>query len=210
LNLITSTNSVFFSLKSQLLFTLTGITIRPSTFTEIPINVPALFSADMNFVARLSELIDNTLNQHDIMEPRVRHQAIILVRLTDDAADLARSLNTYRNEEFAVSITSGTASQANIQLYSQGYFRVGIVCRMLLEGYDNSKISTCLIMRNVHPSSKVLFAQFVGRACRMSRFQDGSRDPVNAAIISFPQFGQRLLWQAMEELNDVDPVDNDE
>lgn len=108
----------------------------------------------------IHEKIERYLRKHDEDEPRIKHQALILVRLTDKANSLAANLNQLE-DNFAVAISSSKNTEQMITAFTKGTYRVGIVCGMLLEGYDNNKVSVCIILRKV--GSKVVFNQFVGR-----------------------------------------------
>lgn len=143
---------------------------------------------------------------HDEREQRIKHQALILVRLTDEAKILAETLNEFE-KNFAVAIYSSEAVGENIKAFTNGTFRVGIVCGMLLEGYDNNKVSLCIILRKV--GSKILFNQFVGRCLRMATFEGQEKDRTKAKVLSFKAFGQQKMWEQMNEIANEDPRDDD-
>ncbi len=87
-------------------------------------------------------------------------------------------------------------------------FRTLVIIGRLLEGFDHPSVSVVAIARNVLPTSRVLFTQFVGRAVRkLSR-----DDPVTANVISHPIYAQgrnfSLFDRAAEE--DADPRDEDD
>lgn len=190
-------------------FPLLGKTIRRCSFREIAANeikVPQKFENDFPFVLRLRKEIEMLLRRHDNDEPRIKHQALILVRLTDEAHSLATNLNELE-DKFAVAISSSKHTEENISAFTSGTYRVGIVCAMLREGYDNNKVSVCIILRKV--GSKVVFNQFVGRCLRMTTFDGHQYDRTAADVLSFEAFNQRQMWNQMDQLAEEDPQDDD-
>jgi superfamily II DNA or RNA helicase len=131
---------------------------------------------------------------------------MILVQLRDEATSLAHSLNQITgNDLFACAIVGGRNGDENTRRFRDGDYNVAIVCKKLLEGFDNSNVSICVIIRNVR--SRVLFNQFVGRCVRMSELLDGRVDTVNAEVISFQRFNQRVMWDSRDLLATEDPVE---
>lgn len=190
-------------------FPLLGKTIRKCNFHEIPANeieVSQKFENDGPFVLLLHGIIEILLQRHDNDEPRIKHQALILVRLTDEANSLAANLNQLE-DRFAVAISSSKHTEEKIAAFTRGTYRVGIVCGMLLEGYDNNKVSVCIILRKV--GSKVVFNQFVGRCLRMTTFAGHECDRTKADVLSFELFNQRQMWNQMDQLAEEDPQDDD-
>ena len=60
------------------------------------------------------------------------------------------------------------------------------------------------IARNVAPQSKVLFAQFVGRAVRKT----SKNDPITATIISHLVFNQRVNFSQFDQVTEEDNIDD--
>ena len=83
--------------------------------------------------------------------------------------------------------------------------RTLVIVGRLLEGFDHKPVSVLGIVRNIAPTSRVLFAQFVGRAVR----KNSPIDPVPAQIVSHPHFNQRQNRNTFEKLAEVDPTDDD-
>lgn len=84
--------------------------------------------------------------------------------------------------------------------------RVLVVIFCLTEGFDCKNVSVAAILRNVAPSSRVYFAQFVGRAVRKLH----PDDPVKATVISHKVHNQRANYDAFEKLAEEDPKEDDE
>ena len=89
--------------------------------------------------------------------------------------------------------------------FKDGKCRVLVIIGRLLEGFDHDKVSVLGIVRNIAPTSRVLFAQFVGRAVRKSH----SNDPVSAQIVSHRCFNQRQNFNTYEKLAEEEPNDDD-
>ena len=91
--------------------------------------------------------------------------------------------------------------------FVEGKIRVLVIIGRLLEGFDHKPVSVLGIVRNIHPTSRVLFAQFVGRAVRKT----SDNDPVRAQIVTHRRFNQQQNYDAFESLperdEDVDPTD---
>ena len=97
----------------------------------------------------------------------------------------------------------GTKSQI-LEKFIKGEIRTLVVVGRLLEGFDNKCISVVAIARNVATQSKVLFAQFVGRAVRKAH----EHDPVTAMIVSHPQYNQRENFEQFDMVTEEE--NNDE
>ena len=91
--------------------------------------------------------------------------------------------------------------------FKAGYIRTLVIIGRLLEGFDHKPVSVLGIVRNIAPTSRVLFAQFVGRAVRKT----SPNDPVCAQIVTHKRFNQQQNFEAFENLperdEDVDPTD---
>jgi superfamily II DNA or RNA helicase len=118
-----------------------------------------------------------------------KHQCIAYVNekgSADKIKDLAKLFN----------ITAGV--HHGDYMYDRKGFDAGstellIVCGMLLEGYDNPRISVCAIMSNM--KSGIRFSQFVGRAIRLNRKGGETKeDPVFAQLITNDRFNLRSLF----------------
>ena len=81
--------------------------------------------------------------------------------------------------------------------------RILVSCGKATEGFDRPQISVVGVLRNVSPSSVVLFSQFVGRSVRMLH----PGDPVTATIVSHVFHHQRDNYNNLDTQATVDPVD---
>jgi len=79
-----------------------------------------------------------------------------------------------------------------------------VVCARLLEGFDLNTISVVCIARRIAPSSKVLFAQFVGRCVRTTPTEPAG---FTAWVVSSPYFDQRCNFGNFDKITDVEPVE---
>lgn len=101
----------------------------------------------------------------------------------------------------------GVTGRAPLDEFLQQERKVLVVCGKLLEGFDRATISAVGILRNIQPSSRVLFAQFVGRAVR--RLPNEQPGAITAVVVSHRSFAQRTNFEAMDELAEYDPDDDD-
>ena len=92
----------------------------------------------------------------------------------------------------------GGAPKAILKKFIQDEIRVLVIVGRLLEGFDRKQVSVAAIARNVHYSSRVLFAQFIERAVR--KYND--RDPVTTMVVSHQIYNQRRNY---EQFNKVAP-----
>ena len=90
-----------------------------------------------------------------------------------------------------------------LEAFLRGEIRVLVIIGQLLEGFDHKPVSVLGIVRNIAPTSRVLFAQFVGRTVR----KNNSTDPVPAQIVTHVCFNQRQNYDAFEQLAEEDPTD---
>ena len=133
------------------------------------------------------------MNQHDEQDGEMKHQAMVLTQTIRDLNPAEDFKTVYGNDYATYHSKSGNHI---LRKFNEGRTRVLVVVGKLLEGYDNKRVSVVGIVRNVAPRSRVLFAQFVGRAVRKGR-QD---DPVTAVIVSHPEYHQRQNWDQFEQI----------
>ncbi len=150
------------------------------------------------------------LERHDLEDSKLTHQAMILTQ-TKDMLNAATKVKEMYNsevkafEELSEIYISGSSQQTLVD-FKSGRIRTLIVIGRLLEGFDHNPISVVGIARNVQPASRVLFAQFVGRAVRKAY----PTDPVRACIVAHKSLMQRRNWEAFETLPEDDNADSDE
>ena len=91
-----------------------------------------------------------------------------------------------------------------LERFKSGDIRTLVVIGRLLEGFDHKCISVVGIVRNVAPSSRVLFAQFIGRAVRKIHPQDN----VPAVVVAHSRFNQRENCETFDRaIAEVEPLD---
>ena len=150
---------------------------------------------------------------HDLQDQSVRHQAMVLTQ-TKEMQNAAKDFRqayyevTSNPEKCAVYI-SGTKEDI-LKKYVRGEIRTLVVIGRLLEGFDHNSVSVVAIVRNVASKSRVLFAQFVGRAVRKVR----KEDPVEAVLVSHEYYDQGPNYRQFEDNNaeiaQDDPDDADD
>jgi superfamily II DNA or RNA helicase len=181
-----------------------GKTIRECQFREHNIELPLENFGETEF-KKLNEDINDILLEHDLLMPEVRHKAMVLVFKIEMAITVARKLNK------ATYCTSEKSTDRNKEIFDQNNdtYRVLVVCGKLLEGYDNSNISLCVILRNV--GSLITFTQFVGRCLRIS--PGVNTDRVKAVVLSYSGFNQREMWDKYEQIDNQiannDPIEDE-
>ena len=89
--------------------------------------------------------------------------------------------------------------------FINGKIRTLVIIGKLLEGFDHKPISVLGIVRNIAPTSRVLFSQFVGRAVRKT----SANDPINAQIVTHACFNQRVNYNNFDQVTDVYPEDEE-
>ncbi|XP_019853095.1 PREDICTED: uncharacterized protein LOC109582676 [Amphimedon queenslandica] len=146
------------------------------------------------------------LEQHDKDDPTVKHQAMVLTQTidaggTNSAEDFCECYNAvvpkdYRCEKY---VGGKKINNSILSDFGEGKIRTLVVIDKLREGYDNKAVSVVAIVRNVAIESRVLFAQFVGRAIRKIR----PDDPVTAIIIAHKRHDQRPNYDQFDHVTDV-------
>ncbi|UJR07752.1 hypothetical protein I4U23_012036 [Adineta vaga] len=155
----------------------------------------------------LIEEILRILNEHDECDRNVHHQAMILMKEKNETKRFATEINNKVNRNIAASYTGDTKnSNSVLQQFENEQIRILVVCGKLLEGYDRKQVSLCVIARNVQPTSKVLFAQFVGRCLRKIR----ADDPVEGIVLSHVYYKQRQNYENLNEIAEDDPDDDED
>ena len=152
------------------------------------------------------------MDQHDIEDTTVKHQAMVLTQTirkeTLNPAMLFREeYNAVAGDpnKFCEIYVCGTEDQI-LDNFVNGEIRTLVVVGRLLEGFDNKRISVVAIARNVATKSKVLFAQFVGRAVRKIH----KHDPVTAMIVSDPKYRQKVNFDQFDKVTEEENDDIDE
>ena len=97
------------------------------------------------------------------------------------------------------------SSSAVLTQFKNGKIRTLVVIGKLLEGFDHKPISVLGIVRNIAPTSRVLFSQFVGRAVRKTSVDDS----INAQIVTHACFNQRVNYNNFDRVTDVYPEDEE-
>uniref|UniRef100_A0AC34QTT5 Helicase ATP-binding domain-containing protein n=1 Tax=Panagrolaimus sp. JU765 TaxID=591449 RepID=A0AC34QTT5_9BILA len=145
--------------------------------------------------------------QDDVVE-NVHHKAMVLtMKAKRYAKDMAKFFNNISGLQLkATFCTSDPEGMINLANFNKkdGNIRIMMVCQKLTEGYDNSDVSMCVILRNI--GSDILFNQFVGRCIRVSHDRGNlAVDDVKAVI-----YGPQGMWERYERNATTDPEDVDD
>ncbi|OXA47210.1 uncharacterized protein LOC110855792 isoform X3 [Folsomia candida] len=185
-----------------------GVTIRKSDFTFNPMKHKPF--DDPDFFGDLRNDIDEALGRHVAQENRNvgEHspQAMILVTTMKQAEETAEALG--RDATFVISAAEG---DANLKQFNKGDKKIAVVCGMLREGYDNSRVTLVVFIRNC--GSRVLFEQFCGRCIRMNRNlanvtrSEMGKDKTIGTILSYQCYpGIKKFWEERDKpIADVEP-----
>jgi len=172
------------------------------------LNVNDVNNVNNDELNNLAERMRETLEQQDNLI-NVVHKAMVLVRKDRDyTREMANRFNAIPDLNFrATFCTSDQPSDSNLVNFKQDpNLRIMVVCQRLTEGYDNSDVSVCVILRNV--TSYIIFNQFVGRCIRISQDRENFQD---ADVVARLYGGPEAMWNRynQELLATDDPVDED-
>ena len=148
--------------------------------------------------------MEQYLNEHDRADPTVGHQGMVLTQ-TKTGINPAETFCDIYNELFPdkCAVYVSETRKDILDQFVGGEIRVLVIIGRLLEGFDHKPVSVLGIVRNIAPTSRVLFAQFVGRAVR----KNSPSDPVPAQIVTHIHFNQHQNYDTFEQLAEEDPTD---
>ena len=172
--------------------------IRRLHWTE----VGTLADTDQQRMATTVREIEEVLDRHDGEQPDVKHQAMILTHQITEANEIMTIYNALFPNKAVTHAGTGTSSHFNE--FIAGKRRAVVVCGKALEGFNQPSVSVCCILRNVAPTSRVLFAQFVGRCVRKTSVND----TVVAEVISHIKHKQKGNYDQLDQLAEDDPEDD--
>jgi len=141
---------------------------------------------------------------HDQADPSVDHQGMVLTQ-TKTGLNPAETFCDIYNQLFPnkCAVYVSETRRDILEQFRSGKIRTLVIIGRLLEGFDHKPVSVLGIVRNIAPTSRVLFAQFVGRAVR----KNNPSDPVPAQIVTNPYFNQLQNYITFEQLAEEDPTD---
>ena len=137
-------------------------------------------------------------------------QAIVMCKNDTRANEIKSIFNGMTNNgDFAIVInTHQSQNSENIENFRNNMHKVAIVNNMLVEGFDHPNITVAAFFDRISVTSgKRKYAQFIGRAVRYIREQNG---PQTAFIIAPRSFDLEKLHNRYMEDEDVDPNVNEE
>uniref|UniRef100_A0AC34QS19 Helicase C-terminal domain-containing protein n=2 Tax=Panagrolaimus sp. JU765 TaxID=591449 RepID=A0AC34QS19_9BILA len=165
-----------------------------------PLHFETINNVSDDELAELASKIKATLEKHDDKVKNVVHKAMVLVRSDKDyTKEIVDRLNKIPELNFkAVFCTSDQPSKKHLKEFKEtDDKRIMVVCKRLTEGYDNSNVSVCAILRNI--GSDILFSQFVGRCIRVSKNQE--------ADVTAKVYGPKQMWDRYDKNATSDPED---
>ena len=156
------------------------------------------------FLKAIATCIEDYLDQHDEADPTVNHQGMVLTQ-TKQGINPAEKFCDIYNDLFpnSCAVYVSETRKDILEAFKNGEIRTLVIIGRLLEGFDHKPVSVLGIVRNIHPTSRVLFAQFVGRAVR----KNSPNDPVSAQIVTHKYFNQYQNYLTFEQLAEEDPTD---
>ena len=151
--------------------------------------------------------MEHYLNKHDKVDPSVKHQGMVLTQSKKGKNPAIPFCEVY-NRLFPgkCEVYVYKTSKSVLENFLNGKIRTLVIIGRLLEGFDHTPVSVLGIVRNIAPTSRVLFAQFVGRAVRKNH----PNDSVPAQIVTHECFNQRPNFNTFDELAEEDPTDDDD
>ncbi len=178
-----------------------GGIIRDRRFDE----VGQLNDNDECAMRLVADKIKKTLREHDQQDPSIKHQAMVLTQQTENF-NAARDFERIYGDDCRLFI-KGSGNRI-LRDFNAHQFSTLIIIKRLLEGYDNHNVSVVAIVRNVAPTSQILFTQFVGRAVRIAHVNrpGGQADPVTAVIISHIRHNQQRNYDNFDKIAEDDLV----
>ena len=150
--------------------------------------------------------VEQCLDYHDAQDRETLHQAMVLAQTVQqlNAADEFQRVyeRIFPGKCRVYTTGKGTAPLSD---FNNERIRTLVVVGKLREGYDNKRVSVVAIVRNVAPTSHVLFAQFVGRAVRKLH----ANDPVTAVVVSHKKFKQKPNYDHFDQVAEEENEDED-
>lgn len=183
--------------------------IRETDFFECPPLSHEPHNPELNRKKEIQQVLEKVheyLQHHDDQEPSARHKAMILASSVNEAKVIAGMWTDLYNQPHECKTFVQEDSIQNVKEFENpnSNTRVLVVIFRLTEGFDCKNVSVAAILRNVAPSSRVYFAQFVGRAVRKLH----PDDPVKATVISHQVHKQQLNYYTFENLAEEDPEED--
>lgn len=136
-------------------------------------------------------------------------QAMILVQLIKEAETIVRLLNKQAgNHKYATSVLGGRKNPT--KAFDEGKYKVAVTCGVAREGYDNSNVILCVVLRNIGMGT-VMLEQFIGRCLRLNRTLNSQQIDRSLGIaLSYPQFRAKKVYENMKKvIADHDPMEED-
>ena len=150
--------------------------------------------------------MEKHLKDHDEQNNRVYHQGMVITQ-TRGGLNSAKKFRDLYHSLYPghCEVYDGESPRTIYDQFIEGQIRTLVVIGKLLEGFDHKPISVLGIVRNIAPTSRVLFTQFVGRAVRKTSVDD----PITAQIVTHACFNQRGNYDNFDRVTDEYPEDEE-
>ena len=125
----------------------------------------------------------------------IPHMAMAITKDTDEAKKVVNLWNDTWGESSALSYYSALSKEEKrkrMERIRSNQVKLVVVVGMLLEGFDHPPVSIAAILTNIASAPK--FVQFIGRAQRIYRSQDGPEDnAICADIVSHEYYDRQKV-----------------
>lgn len=141
-------------------------------------------------LSKVKEIQDQKNRVH-LLPNAAAHMAIAITKTTDLANEAVRLWNENHGAGTAIAYHGGVKSELPQMMHKirSDKVKLVVVVAMLMEGFDHPPISIAAVMTKI--TSPVKFVQFVGRAQRVVRSQQGQENPnIIADIVSHSFYQQ--------------------
>ena len=185
--------------------------IRETEFIELHENVRDREDANSQILHKVADILDLKNRQHPL-PGRNAHVAIAAAQDKDDADNLACMWNDYNIPGItAAAYHSGLKENDRERIMKRlkdGELKLLVIVAMLLEGFDYPPISVAAIATGI--KSPVKFAQFIGRAQRLVRFEGETEHKGKAHIVTHRFYKQSKNYQKFKQEILIPVRDEDE
>ena len=149
--------------------------------------------------------MEQHLKDHNAQNGIVYHQGMVIAQ-TRGGLNSARMFRDLYHSLYPdhCEVFDGESPSTVLDQFRERNIRTLVVIGRLLEGFDHKPISVLGIVRNIAPTSRVLFTQFVGRAVRKTSVDD----PITAQIVTHVCFNQRGNYDNFDKVTDVYPEED--
>ena len=174
--------------------------------------VRTLHDSDLEVFKQVLKKVKEIQDQKNTYHPLpndVPHMAIAITKTTDLANEAVKLWNENHGAGTAIAYHGGVKSELPhmMEKIRKSKVMLVVVVAMLMEGFDHPPISIAAVMTRI--TSPVKFVQFVGRAQRVVRSQQGQENPnMVADIVSHSFYQQAENYKKFENGEFVEADEN--